>query len=36
MEIEGKKVIDLGCALYFLCVSPSGYLNNDNGVRPYW
>ena len=28
--------------MYFLCVSPSGYINNDNynnndnGVRPYW
>ena len=29
-----------GHALYFLCVSPSGYINNNynnsNGVRPFW
>ena len=33
------------CVVFFLCVSPSGYINNDNynndnndnnGVRPYW
>ena len=42
MENEGKAVKNLGCALYFSCVAPSGYMNNNNsnynnyGVRPYW
>ena len=29
------------CVVFFLCVAPSGYINNnhynnENGVRPYW
>ena len=42
MEVQRKKVMILGCALYLFCVSPAGNINNDNynndnnGVRPFW
>lgn len=42
MENQRKAIGNLGCALYFLCVAPSGYVNNNyynndnNGVRPFW
>lgn len=42
MEDKGAAIRYLGCVLYFLCVAPSGYVNNNNynndnnGVRPFW